>query len=65
MERFYFIKIILLLSEDLETKETEDDEVRGEIKEEVHELQDYESEEKRTLVQKNSVIIRLECKYLD
>jgi hypothetical protein len=33
------------MSEDLETKETEDDEVRGEIKEEVHELQDYESEE--------------------
>lgn len=34
------------MSEDLETKETEDDaEVREEIKEEVHELQDYESEE--------------------
>lgn len=31
--------------EDSKTGETEDNEMRGEIKEEVHELQDHESEE--------------------
>jgi hypothetical protein len=49
--------------EDSKSGETEDNEAREEIKEEVHELQDYESEERKKRALIRRIEYYFECKY--